>query len=414
MTPTARERFPLRIQVPVYAIALFSGNLFPMVSVVMPLWALELGASPVVIGLIVASRHFITVLLSIHSGALMDRFGPRNIILVLGTIGAASMASYPLMPFIWAAIMLQMISGFTETTNWIGVQALVGRVLKGHAVYAGRMTAAARLGGFAGPLLVGLAWEHVGPFGAFAVLAVWMGIGVVIALFLPRLDPPPAQGAAADAPAEPRRRTRAADLLPRLSDYVTAFRLLILPAVALVVLATLVRQAGSGTQSAFYSVWLHQAGFDAGTIGLLFGIMNAVSAGTALSIGPVIRRWPGHWLLIAAVTLAVVGIAVTPLLDSFYLLALAISVRGLGQGLNLPLLMSIASTAVGPDLQGRVVALRISLNRIGSLVVPLATGAVAEFVGLANAFYVVGATGLVLIALLATWVARKPAFRRAA
>ena len=411
MTLPTGESHPLRLQASIYAAAFFTGNLNPIMAVVMPLWALELGASPLVIGLIISSRQILTVTFSIHSGALMDRFGARLVIIVLGFAGAATLGLYPVLPFIWAAILLQMISGFAETTNWIGTQALVGQLLKGHAVYAGRMTASARAGGFVGPLLTGLVWEHIGPFGAFSFLAGWVLCGVVAAWFVPAVSAP-YDGQLAAEEQEPRP-TGARDVMPKLADYGTALRLLVIPAVVLVIAATLVRQTGSGIQSSFYGVWLSEIGFTGGMIGLLVGISNGVSAISALSIGPLTRRFGEHWLLILTVLLAIIPMAITPLLGTFGLLVAAIALRGVGQGLNLPLMMAIAARAVGLDLQGRVVALRITFNRFGGAMVPFAMGALAEAVGLETAFYVVGIAGVVLIGLLALWVARAPDFRGA-
>lgn len=392
-----------RVQAAVYAAAFFTGNLFSMISVIMPLWALELGASPLVIGLIVSSRQILTVTLSIHGGALHDRYGARQVILVLGFAGAAAVGLFPVLPFVWAAILLQMVSGFAETTNWIGTQALVGRLLRGRPVYAGRMTAAARTGGFVGPSLTGLAWQGLGPAGAFGLAALWILCGVAAAWFLPRSSHE-ATGTALAAPGV--RAGGRSDMMPRISDYRTAFRLLLLPAVALVIAATFMRQTGSGIQSSFYGVWLKESGFTAGTIGLLIGIGNGVSALSALTIGPLTRRIADHWLLILMVVLSIVAIAVTPMLDVFALLVIAISLRGVGQGLNLPLMISIAARAVGPELQGRVAALRISFNRLGGALVPLLMGALAEVIGLEAAFYAVGALGVGLIAALSLWVAR--------
>ena len=122
------------------------------------------------------------------------------------------------------------------------------------------------------------------------------------------------------------------------------------------------------------------------------------------------RRWADHWLLILTILLSIVAIAVTPWSDSIVFLIAAISFRGLGQGLNLPLMMAIAARAVGFDLQGRVAALRISFNRLGGMLVPVAMGAIAEIVGLEYAFYIIGALGVVLIALLSVWLHRHEAF----
>ncbi len=401
MTEPDEPSIPAKAQAPVYALAFCYGNVMPMAAVVIPLWALELTSSPLLIGLVVASRQFLVVTLSIYGGALLDRAAPQKVILALAAVAAASFALFPALPFVWAAVLLQMISGFAETTNWIGAQALFGRVLKGRPVYAGRLTAAARTGGFIGPFLVGLVWQYFGPTGAFLMLAGWVLAGAAAALFLPRV-------AAPDDSAE--RGRRAADVLPKLADYTSAFRMLALPAVALVVMATLTRQTGTGIQSSFYGVWLKEIGFEAGTIGFLIGISSLAAAFAALAVGKLSRRFADHWLLIAAIVAAIAAIAVTPLLDTMTLLVVAICIRGVGQGLNLSLMMTIAARAVGADLQGRVAALRITFNRLGGALVPLVMGAVAEFAGLENAFYAMGAVGIVAVAALSAWIARSPSF----
>ncbi len=260
------------------------------------------------------------------------------------------------------------------------------------------MTASARTGGFFAPRLVGLAWQFQGPVGAFGVAVLWVSCSVIAAFSLPNV--------AGSAPTpDDSTKVRTADVMPKLSDYKAAFRLLVIPAVILVIAATTVRQTGSGMQNAFYGVWLKEISYAGGTIGFLIGLGNMVSAGAALSIGPLNRRMASHWLLLLTVALSIAAIAVTPMLEGLVVLMLFISLRGAGQGLNLPLMMSIASRFVGLDLQGRVAALRISFNRLGSLLVPIIMGAVAEIVGLEYAFYIIGGSGVLLIGVLAIWVA---------
>ncbi len=408
----------LRTQLLVYAVAFFVGSQVLIVSVIIPLWALHLGASPVMIGLIVSARQVLVVAFSIHGGALQDRFGPRAVIMVMGVAGAGVFLLYPLAPSASGAIALQMVSGFLEVTGWIGAQALVGVLLRGQTVYAGRLTAATRLGGFAAPILAGLAWTYMGATLAFVATALWVLMGTATAFLLPDTRPKrePAEAAPESGPAasetasgpEPRPEHRPG-ILPSLADYITTFRLLALAPVALVMACTFMRQAGSGIQNSFYGVWLKEVGFDASSIGLLLGISNGVSAFAALTVGWLSARVRGHWLLIAMTMLAVVAIAITPLLGSFFALAVAISLRGIGQGYNFPLMLSIASQAVDYNLQGRVAALRLSFNKFGSALVPVIMGAVAEFVSLENAFYLVGAMGVVALFGLGIWAARSPA-----
>ena len=386
---------PWQRQASVYGTAFFTGNLFPMSHVVMPLWALDLGASPIMVGILVASRQVLPVLLSIHGGVLLDRFGPRNVIMLFGVVGTLATVLFPVLPFLWVAVILQMIVGYSEATSWIGAQAAVGKLLEGRPVYAGRMTAAARLGGFLGPWLLGVAWVHWGAFGGFLFFACWSMGGVVASSFLPRVtggtSPPPRRGS---------------DILPRISDYGETLRMLALTAIALVIAATFLRQTASGIQASFYAVWLREIGLTADRIGLLVGIGNVVSALAALSIGPLTRRMADYWLLIAAIAAAIVGITVTPLIEGFVLLAVAMGVRGAGQGLNLPLMMSIAARTVAPRLLGRVTALRVSFNRLGNVVFPVAMGGLAELIGLEYAFYAVGGAGVLLLCVLSLWVVR--------
>jgi MFS family permease len=410
----------LRTQLLVYAVAFFTGSQVLIVSVLLPLWALSLDASPVVIGLIISARQVLVVAFSIHGGALQDRFGPRAVIIVMGIAAAVVYVLYPLTPTVWGTVALQMVSGFLEVTGWIGAQTLVGGLLRGEPVYAGRMTAATRLGGFCAPILAGLSWQYFGPTFAFVATAGWVLVGTAIAWMLPDTRPKPAPAQPVQTPeAEPAPApspaagavSKGPSMLPSFSDYVTAFRLLALPAVALVIACTFMRQAGSGVQNSFYGVWLKQAGFDAGAIGLLLGISNGISAFAALSVGWFSKRVKGHWLLIAMTMMAVVAIAVTPLLGTFFALAIAIGLRGVGQGYNFPLMLTIASRAVGPELQGRVAALRISFNKFGSSLVPFFMGAVAEFAGLEMSFYLIGAIGVVALMGLGVWAAQSPAFR---
>ena len=404
-TATDQDQIPFQLQLPVYIVAFFTGNLQPMAAVIMPLWALELGASPLIIGLIISARQILTVTLSIHGGAMLDRYGPRQVIIVLGLAGAATMGMFPLFPIIWVAILLQMVSGFAESTNWIGTQALVGRLLKGHAIFAGRMTASARIGGFIGPVVTGFSWEIYGPVGGFVFMSAWIIFGVAASVFLPddRGFAPESEEAPADA-APAAKTSRTSKIMPRLTDYKMAFRLLLLPAVALVIAATVMRQTGTGIQSSFYGIWLKDQGFTAGTIGLLIGTGSCASAVAALTIGPVTRRFSKHWPLLLSIVIAIVAIAITPMLDTLELLIVAIALRGIGQGLNLPLMMTIGSQAVGYHLQGRMAALRISFNRFGGAMVPLGMGALAEVIGLEYAFYTFGIIGVSLVGMLAIWV----------
>ena len=70
------------------------------------------------------------------------------------------------------------------------------------------------------------------------------------------------------------------------------------------------------------------------------------------------------------------------------------------------------SRTVGPGDQGKSVGLRTSVNRLGSLIVPVVMGAVAEYFSLAMSFAVVAAAALAGTFVTTLWVWRQPALRR--
>ncbi len=431
------EHVPWRVQGSIYGAAFFFGPLQTIATMAAALFVAGLVSVqlPFLIAFILASRQVLTVSLSVYGGALMDSFGSRRVIIAFGLLGAASAMAYPLVPgafgvawggdnagdpvlwFIVALVSVQMISGYAEGNCWIGTQALVSQALRGHPVYAGRMIFVARLGGILGPLLMGPAWDLWGSWGGFLVLALWIACGTVAAIFLPRLDgatSAPPQNATEDGTAGPDATKAAETAAPKArgAGFGQTLRLLLIPAVALVIMLTVLRQAGSGLHSSFYVVWLDkEIGLSGTLIGGLLASANVASAVTALTTGFWARHVSAHWLLIVTIGMAIIGTAIVPALgDVYVLLIMAICIRGTGQGVNLPIMLTILAKNVPMGLQGRIMALRVAFNRGGGALVPLAAGAIAEVVGIGNSFYVIGGIGGIMLILLSVWVARSPAF----
>lgn len=156
-----------------YAAGFFSLSLVPMSSLVVPLWALSLGAPPWLIGVAVASRSVLPFLLSIHGGAMMDRLGTRRLMLIFTGAGALLTLLHPLLPWIGALIALQLIVGWAQGMGWIGAQTKIARLTRGSAAYAARFSFVTTAGTFLGPLAAGVAWDVFGAWGAFVLIAAW-------------------------------------------------------------------------------------------------------------------------------------------------------------------------------------------------------------------------------------------------
>ena len=401
---TDSDRIDWRIQGAVYACGALNHSMGMMVAVIMPLWLLELDASAFIIGIALGARHFLPLFLSIHGGALMDRFGTRRIMLWFALISAAVPILFPVMPWIWAVIALQMIVGLADTMGWSGAQAMIGQIMKGSEFYAGRLAFTLRIGHFAGPLLTGAAWDWLGPWGAFGTLSLWGGCAFIASLFLPQVT---------TAIKTEQRAAKARDLVPRFADYMDAFRLLAIPAALFVIMVSFVRHSSTSMQNSFYVVYLEGIGISATEIGLLFGASAILGAIGALSTGRLTSYIQPAFFLVLSVVGTIVLMGITPLLGIYAVLMVVIAVRGSCLGFSQVLMISILGRALNPTTQGKGVGLRTTTNRVMNTALPPAVGGIVEIAGLENAFYIVGGIGAALMGLLFIHAWRHHAFRTA-
>jgi len=381
--------------------------MFYMAAVVVPLWVASLESSPFLVGMVLGSRHFLPLFLSIHGGALMDRLGGRRVMVFFAIVGMIVPLLFPVMPWIWAVLVLQMIAGLADSMGWLGAQTLIGQHMRGSTLYTGRLSFTCRFGHLLAPPVIGWVWDALGSTAAFVGLSLW-GLGILVCgLMLPPADPA-AEPDGGTAPTMRRAGVGIRDVLPRLADYADAFRLLSVPAIALVVMVSMLSHVGSSVQSSFYVVYLGGKGFTGTEIGLLLSAASIAAALGALATDWLARRIKPYWLIMGTILSGVLSVAITPLLGALVLLMIAAAVRGAANGVSQPMVISSVLRAVGPSVQGKAAGIRGTRNRVASIVAPVFMGGLAEFVGIEASFFVVGAVVTVLMGVLVMHVIRSP------
>ena len=394
----AEVKIPLRTQLAVYGSGMFAYSMSNISGLIVPLWVSSFGASATLVGLVFGARHILPLLLSIHGGALMDRLGTRRVMLIFAVVNAAVPLLFPALPYIWAAIFLQTLAGLATSMGWMGAQTLIGQIMKGSAVHAGRLSLALRLGHLVGPPMIGFTWDTGGAWAACIVMSVWGAFGFLSAMALPGNSNATSQ----------HNKITVSTLMPRLSDYLAAFRMLAISAVLFVAVITMMRNAGNVVQTGFYVVYLDEVfGLSGTLIGVLTSAAAIVGGIGSLSVGRLLRFCSAHWLLMATVTGSVIFICITPLLGTFVFLLIASALRGASLGISQPLMISILAKASGSKVQGTSVGLRNTANRLTGFVIPLLMGVLIDFVGLANGFYAIGIIVVGLLILTGIWLSQR-------
>jgi len=406
MSPTSPEdkqsQPPLRELIPTYVCAPFGNGLFDAILIVVPLFALSMGATLSQIGLLVGARYAMPFLFAIHGGAMVDRLGAKRMALICGFITLGLVPLYPLMTWFPALLTLQLIVGLTTSFSWIGIQTTIIHQTGGNTTYLGRFTFCQQIGATSAPILAGAMWDFTGAWGTFLFIAGWTVCFIIAASFIH--DPKPVSK-------EPSLAPRWRDLIPKPSDYFSTFALMAIPAVGLAMAVTVVRHTTTPIQASFYIVYLQDIGMTGTVIGAMVALVEITNGIGPLFSGYISRRFAPHWLLIGFSIIAIALISITPLLGGVIVLLGAVQIiRGLIQGSIQPIFMSAIAQSVSPEVQGRSVGLRTTMNRVGALSVPVAMGYAAEAFGVAQAFYYTGAILIFLLVLIGIIAYRSNAF----
>jgi MFS family permease len=147
-----------------------------------------------------------------------------------------------------------------------------------------------------------------------------------------------------------------------------------------------------------------ERGLSVAVVGALLSVRAGASMVSRLAIAGLIRRFGRPRLMIRGLLIAagaVASLAVLPL----PLMFVAMAIAGATLGIMQPMTMSWVAARASADARGMALSLRITGNRAGQVVTPLAAGSVAAVTGAAG---VLAAAG-VAVALSAAVVAiRRP------
>ena len=219
----------------------------------------------------------------------MDRFGTRAVTLVFIWIGMVLAPLFPLATGFWALLFLQLVNGAAVSFAWSGTQTLIAQLTEGDDRYIGRFSFFARFGSTCAPIVAGAIWDLGGAWPAYLLGAACGAILTAALIRTPEAEfftPPPASGTN-------RNRFRARDAWPRASDYVSAIKLIAIPAVAVSMAVISMRNTTYSLQTSVYIVYLDRIALVGTTIGTLFAAAE-IASGLGAPFAGRAMRWAIH------------------------------------------------------------------------------------------------------------------------
>lgn len=373
MSP-AGGRLPNRTLAALIAIGIANHVLLSGARVAVSLDALARGATPALVGLLMALFALLPMLFAIHAGRLADRAGARRPMLwgtAGGIVAVLLPALWPGLPALFAASLL---AGFAFMLFQVPAQRAVGDIGEPNERAANYSWYALgfSISGFAGPLVAGFAIDHLGFRAAFALLAVLPAVAFA-ALAQQRLVRLPA----AHAHEDDARATGMFDLL----RHTALRRLLTLNALFAL---------GWDLHTVFVPIYGTQIGLSALEIGVVLAAFAAATFVVRLAVPWFGAGWAPMHVLRTALLCAAACYLAFPFTASMPALVALSFVLGLGLGIGQPVVMSQLHEHAPPGRVGEIVGLRMSLIQTMAVGVPLVFGALGTTVGLVPVFASVG------------------------
>lgn len=342
-----------------------------------PLFAVDQGATPFVVGTVVALYAAFPSFLALPAGRMADRLGFK--IPMLG--GATGVFIALLLPFFWPSMatlyFAASLLGLSFMAFQLATQTMVGAVGKpaDRARNFSLLSLGFALANFTGPLVAGFMIDHIGYARTFFALAMPLIPAIILAALGSRWIP----------------------VMHAKSEAVSGgvFELLKIKALRNTLIASGIVSGAWDVYQFFMPVYGRSLGLSATSIGSIMSAF-AVSIILVRVVLPIVVRRTGEaQMLTYAMFVAGAAFCLFPFFETAWPLAAASFLLGVGCGCGQPLSMTLTYNASPRGRAGEATGLRITVNQIVHIVIPLLFGALGSVSGYAAVFFT-NAGGLAL------------------
>jgi len=353
----------------VFALTALNGIALRAANMVLVLYALQLGSSPLTVGLIGAAFAVLPMLTSVPAGKLADRYGSR-LPLLIGAVGGALGLLVPwFVPgltamFVAATLIGLSFSMLVPLQNIVGLLSTPETRAKNFSNFSLMMS----LANFVGPLLGGFSIDLVG-HGTACLLLALLSLTTVIMLLVWGKKLPAGGGKATHASSGIRG-------------------LLAEKGVRRVLATSSLINVGRDLYQFYLPVYAHSIGLSASVIGVLLALNFVAEFSMRVVLPALIKRFKEERLLAYAFFVGAAGLVLIPFLGSAVALAVVSFAFGLGMGCGQPIITMLMFSASPKGRSGEALGLRMTIIHLTKLVGPVVFGSIGSAFGLSPMFWI--------------------------
>jgi MFS family permease len=336
------------------------------------LFALRLGASDFTVGVLMCLFAALPMLLSVSTGRLIDRSGPRTPLLISFSVLAFGTA----LPFAFPRIETLFVSSALLGIAFMYIHIGMNSVFGAHggperrAMNFAWLALGFSMSGSLGPLVAGFAIQGLGHARAFALLAIFPALAFAVLFFRKAPLPRPQHVARSGT-------HRVLDLF-RLQSLRHTFLVSGVLAMGWDLYAFLMPLYGARLQ------------LEAGTIGIIMATFAIATFVVRLAMSMLIRRVRQWVIITGAMCLAGASYLAFPFVAGAPLLMTLSFVLGLGLGCAQPVIMALLYESAPPGRQSEAVGVRTTMINASQTFIPLTSGALSTALGMGPVFWALG------------------------
>jgi predicted MFS family arabinose efflux permease len=353
----------------VLLIVLCNMSSFRASKVLVTLFGIELGASQLTIGVIVAMYSLLPALLAVYAGRLSDRLGVRWPMLA-GSLGVAAGLLLPwLAPGLPALYASAALIGASHMFYNVSAQNLIGSLggaeerTRNFSNYALAMA----IGSFIGPLFAGFSIDFVGHATAYLYIAA---LPLVPALIM----------------ASARKVGRGPRLKTEDEQAVLSTSLLAIPLLRRTLIASAVAVTAQDLFQFYMPIYGHAVGLSASAIGVILAMSGIAAFVVRIGLPVLVKRWGPDTVFNGSLYISAVTFLLFPLFSSAPALAAIALVLGLGMGCAQPVTLMLIFSRAPEGRSGEALGLRVTINQITHIAVPILFGTIGSVFGVAPVF----------------------------
>jgi len=355
----------------VLLIVLCNMSSFRASKVLISLFAIELGASQFTIGTMIAMYALLPALLAVYAGKLSDRLGVR-VPMLAGSLGLAAGLLVPWLsselPALYASAAL---IGASHMFYNVSAQNLVGSLggaeerTRNFSNYALAMA----IGSFLGPLAAGFSIDHVGHATSYLYAAALPLVPAVIM-------------------ASARKVGRGPRLKTEDEQAVLSTSLLANPVLRRTLIASAVAVTAQDLFQFYMPIYGHSVGLSASAIGVVLAMSGIAAFVVRIWLPVLVKRWGPDAVFNGSLYVSAAAFLLFPLFSGAAALAAIALVLGLGMGCAQPVTLMLIFSRAPEGRSGEALGLRVTINQITHIAVPVLFGTIGSFFGVAPVFII--------------------------